>query len=202
MKLYYTPGACSLAPHIVALEAGLTLELEAVDLDTGKTSAGADFKSVNPKGYVPALVLDDGRVLTEGPAIMQYIADLVPGAALAPAAGTFERYQLQEWLAFINSEVHKAFSPLFNPTAPEALRAFLLGALQRRYTYLDERLQSRAFLMGHAFTVADVYLFVVTTWAGYVQLDLDGYRNVQAFQARVGARPAVRAAMAAEGLAG
>lgn len=202
MKLYYAQGACSLAPHIVAREAGLQFDLEAVDLETGKTAGGADYKAVNPKGYVPALELDDGRVLTEGPAVMQYLADRAPASGLAPVAGSFERYQLQEWLAFINSEVHKAYSPLFNPSAPDAVRAFQLAALQRRYAYIDQQLASREYLVGRSFTVADAYLFVVTSWAGYVQLDLHGFRNVQAFQARVGARPAVRAALAAEGLPG
>ena len=198
MKLYYTPGACSLAAHIVAREAGLPLSLEKVDLATGKTESGADFKAINPKGYVPALQLDDGSILTEGPAVLQYLADLKPGSGLAPPAASFERYRLQEHLTFINSEVHKGYAPLFNPAAPKEMRPFQLGALRRRYAFLEQSLQGRAFLTGQTFTVADAYLFVVTTWAEHVQLDLTPWPNVLAFQARVAARPAVKAAMAAE----
>jgi glutathione S-transferase len=200
MKLYYSPGACSLAPHIVAGEAGLALKLEKVDLRTKKTETGADFAAINPKGYVPALLLDDGELLTEGVAVSQYLADRKPESGLAPAAGSFARYRLQEMLTYINSELHKNYGPLFNPaTAPE-LRAEKVAALQKRYALIETQLQGHSYLFGEQFTAADAYLFTVTSWAGKLKLDLSAYPNLAAFQARVAARPAVQAAMRAEGL--
>lgn len=199
MKLYYSPGACSLAPHIVARELGIDLELDRVDGKTKTTASGENFLQVNPKGYVPALRLDDGAVLTEGPVITQYLADRKPGT-LAPAAGTMERYRLHELQGFINSELHKTFSPLFDPTTVDATKAKQHETLKKRYAYLDGLLAGRDFLTGSAFTIADAYLFVVTNWAGYVNVDLSGFSNLQAFQKRVASRPAVQAALKAEGL--
>ena len=200
MKLFYSPGACSLSPHIVALEAGLDLQLEKVDTKSKKTASGADFMAVNPKGYVPALQLDDGEVLTEGPAIVQYLGDKAPSAGLVPANGTMERYRLQETLGFINSEIHKTYSPLFDPATPDAVKAGLHEKLKKRYALLDQRLEGKPFLFGERFTAADAYLFTVTNWAGYVKLDLSAFPNLLAFQKRVASRPAVQAAMKAEGL--
>jgi glutathione S-transferase len=202
MKLFYSPGACSLVPHIIAREAGIALELERVDLAAKRTASGREYLQINPKGYVPALELDDGEVLTEGPAIDQYLADLKPGSALAPAAGTLARYRLQEWLGYINSEVHKSYTPLFNPAAPAALRDERKAYLQKRYALIESTLARQPWLMGEAFTVADAYLFVVTSWAGMLGLDLSAFPKLQEFQQRVAARPAVQAAMQAEGLTG
>jgi glutathione S-transferase len=200
MKLFYSPGACSLSPHIVALEAGLDLQLEKVDTKSKKTASGADFMAVNPKGYVPALQMDDGEVLTEGPAIVQYLGDKAPATGLVPANGTMERYRLQETLGFINSEIHKTYSPLFDPSTPDAVKAGLHEKLRKRYALLDKRLEGKPFLLGERFTAADAYLFTVTNWAGYVKLDLSAFPNLLAFQKRVASRPAVQAAMKAEGL--
>jgi glutathione S-transferase len=200
MKLYYSPGACSLSPHIVAREAGLDLQLEKVDTKTKKTASGGDFLAVNPKGYVPALEVAPGEVLTEGPAIVQYLADQVPGSGLAPASGTMARYRLQETLGFINSEIHKTYSPLFDPATPDEMKAALKEKLKKRYALMDERLATSPYLFGDTFTVADAYLFTVTNWAGYVKLDLSAFGHLAAFQKRVAARPAVQAAMKAEGL--
>ena len=200
MKLFYSPGACSLSPHIVAREAGLDIALEKVDTKAKKTASGADYLAINPKGYVPALQMDDGEVLTEGPAIVQYLGDKVPAAALVPANGTMERYRLQETLGFINSELHKTYSPLFDPATPEAMKATLHDKLKKRYALFEKRLDGKQFLFGDKFTAADAYLFTVTNWAGFVKLDLSGFPNLQAFQKRVAARPAVQAAMKAEGL--
>ena len=200
MKLYYTPGACSLSPHIVARELGLTPTLERVDLRTKQTAAGDDFVKINPKGYVPVLQLDDGTVLTEGPAIVQYLADRDPARKLAPANGTIERYQLQALLGFINSELHKTYSPLFNPATSEAVKQERIAYLQRRYAYVEQLLQGKSYLTGEQFTVADAYLFTVTSWAGHAKVDLSAFPNLLAFQKRVAARPAVQAAMVAEGL--
>lgn len=200
MKLYYAPGACSLAPHIVAHEAGIELVLEKVDIKTGKTGHGEDFLGINPKGYVPTLRLDDGEVLTEGPAIVQFLADLKPESGMAPANGTRERYRLQEMLGYINSELHKSYSPLFNPdTLPEA-REERKAYLRKRYALLETGLAQRQWLVGERFSVADAYLFTVTSWAGHVGLDLSEFKALSAFQQAVAARPAVQAAMAAEGL--
>ncbi|HEV2268905.1 MAG TPA: glutathione transferase GstA [Steroidobacteraceae bacterium] len=200
MRLFYAKGACSLSPHIVAEEAGIELRLQKVDLKTKTINTEGDFLAINPKGYVPALELDDGEVLTEGPTIVQYLADLKPEKGLAPRAGTLARYRLQEWLGFINSEIHKTYSPLFRPNLPEETRAERQAYLGKRYGVIEKQLAGRSFLLGDAFTVADAYLFTVTNWAGTVKFDLAPFPNVRAFQQRVAARPAVKAAMTAEGL--
>lgn len=200
MKLYYSPGACSLSPHIVAREAGVAVELVKVDLKAKRTESGADFLQINPKGSVPALQLDDGELLTEGPAIVQYLADLKPESGLAPANGTLARYRLQELLGFINSELHKGYSPLFNPATPEGVRSERKAALSRHYALLEQRLAKQSWLLGDEFSVADAYLFTVTNWAGHVDLDLSQFGTIAAFQQRVAKRPLVQAAMQAEGL--
>jgi glutathione S-transferase len=200
MKLYYAPGACSLSPHIVAREAGIDLQLEKVDTKSHTFGSGGDFYGVNPKGYVPALEIKAGDVLTEGPAIVQYLGDQKPGSGIVPAAGTPERYRLQEMLGYINSEIHKSFSPLWNPnTKPEQADASR-EYLKKRYAYLEGLLATREYLVGNKFTAADAYLFTVTSWAQYVKVDLSGFPNIQAFQKRVAARPAVQQAMKEEGL--
>lgn len=200
MKLFYAPGACSLSPHIVAREAGLELQLEKVDFSSRTVGNGAAYGSINPKGYVPALQLDDGELLTEGPAIVQYLADRSPAAGLAPAAGTLERYRLMEMLTYINSEIHKSYSPLFNSATTAAVREERIAYLQKRYRLLEARLSEHSYLVGERFSVADAYLFVVTRWADYLKVDLAAFPNVLAFQKRIGARPAVQAALKAEGL--
>lgn len=200
MKLYYSPGACSLAPHIVAHELGLPLTLEKVDTKTKQTAGGADFTTINPKGYVPALQLDDGDVLTEGPVISQYLADLEPAAGLAPANGTLPRYRLQEILGYINSEIHKSYSPLFNPATSAETREERLQYLRKRYGLIENRLKQSSFITGEQFTVADAYLFTVTNWARHVKLDLGDFPTLLAYQQRIASRPAVQAAMQAEGL--
>jgi glutathione S-transferase len=200
MKLYFSPGACSLSPHIVLRESGLAFTTEKVDLRSKTTASGADYRAINPNGYVPALETDEGILLTEGPAIVQYVADKVPGKHLAPAAGSMARYQLIEWLNFISTEVHKNYSPLFNPGASEDMKSGARDSLNKRYTYLDGLLAQRDYLLGDQFSVADAYLFVVTNWARPVKLDLTPYPHLQAFHARVGARPAVQDALRAEGL--
>jgi glutathione S-transferase len=196
VKLYYSPGACSLSPHIVAEEAGIPVELEKVDLRQHKTQNGEDYYQVNPKGYVPALKLDDGTVLTEGPAIVQYLADQKPASHLAPANGTIARYQLMEWLGFINSELHKNFSPLFRD-GPEDVKSAAKANIAKRFGYVDKVLANNDYLLGK-FSVADAYLFVMTNWATAMKLDLPSH--VAAFRKRMLARPKVRAAMKAEGL--
>jgi glutathione S-transferase len=198
VKLYYFQGACSLASNIALREAGLTFELVKVDRHTKKAADGLDFNEVNPKGYVPALTLDSGETLTEGPAVLQYIADRNPASKLAPAAGTIERYRLMEWLGFINSEIHKGFGPLFRADAPEDSKQYARTNLSTRLDYL-ERTIGKNFLMGEQFTVADAYLFTVLSWAGHVKLDMGKWPKLQAFVARVGARPNVIAARKAEG---
>lgn len=200
MKLFYATGACSLSPHIVAEEAGIELQLQKVDVKTKTISTAGDFFAVNPKGYVPALQLDDGEVLTEGPTIVQYLADLKPEKGLAPRAGTMDRYRLQEWLGYINSELHKSYSPLFRPDLAPETRAERLAYLNKRYALVEKHLADRSYLLGDHFTVADAYLFTVTNWAAVVKLDLAPFPNVRAFQERIAARPAVKAAMKAEGL--
>jgi glutathione S-transferase len=200
MKLYYTPGACSLSPHIVACEAGIGLELETVDLQTKQTAGGLDFLKINPKGYVPALQLDNGEILTEGPAVVQYLADQKPASQLAPAPGTPKRYRLQEMLSYINSEIHKPFGRLFNPSVTPAVRDETVAYLNKRYALIEQQLSSNKFLLGDQFTVADAYLFTVTNWADYLKVDLSQFTKVQAFQKAVSARPAVQAALRAEGL--
>jgi glutathione S-transferase len=200
MKLYYAPGACSLAPHIVAREAGLALELEKVDLGSGKTEKGATFAEINPKGYVPALAVDEGGVLTEASAIVQYLADKAPQAQLAPARGTIEHYRLLEWLGFISTEIHKGFGPLWNPKMPEAAKDLAKATLGKRFAYLDQQLAQRQFLLGERFSIADAYLFTVANWTNFHAIDITPHANLKAYLARVGARPKVREAMVAEGL--
>ncbi len=200
MKLYYSPGACSLSTHIVALEAGIPLSLERVDIRAKTTETGADFLSITAKGYVPALQFDDGEVLTEGVAIMQYLADLKPESGLAPSNGTLPRYRLQEWLTYINSELHKSYSPLFNPAISDENRAERAEYLRQRYRLVEAQLAGQAYLLGEQFTVADAYLFVVTNWARMVKLDLSDFPALLAFQQRVVERPSVQAALRAEGL--
>lgn len=200
MKLFLKPGACSLSPHIVLEEAGLAHQTEVVDLKTKQLASGGDYLAINPKGYVPALLLDSGELLTEGPAIVQYLADLVPAKNLAPANGTLARYKLQGWLTFIGTELHKSFSPFFNPAAPDAWKDVAKANLERRLGYTNQQLADQPFLMGADFSVADAYLFTVLNWAKAIKLDLAAWPNLQAFHARVAARPAVQAAMKAEGL--
>lgn len=200
MKLYYSPGACSLSPHIALHEAGLAFEAIPTPTKTHQLPDGTDYYTINPLGYVPYLTLDDGRGLHEGPAIVQYIADQVPAKNLAPANGTYERYKLQEWLTFIGTELHRAFSPLFVPTTPDATKTASLERLQSRLQWVDGELADKQYLMGESFTVADAYLFTVTNWAQYVGLDLTPFANLGTYRARVAARPAVQAAMKAEGL--
>jgi glutathione S-transferase len=197
MKLYYAPGACSLASHIVLRELGRPFQLVAVSLSRKTTADGRDFLTVNPKGYVPALELDDGAVLTEGPAILQYLADLEPGRALAPANGSLARYRLQEWLAFINSELHKSFGPLFDPTAPEVMKERARATLSRRLGYVAGALTG-PYLAGATFTVADAYLYTVLTWTAHVGPDLAAWPVLADYVARLAARPAIRDAQAAE----
>ena len=200
MKLFLKPGACSLASHIVLEELGRPYETEAVDLAKKVTASGADFWAINPKGYVPALLLDDGDLLTEGPAILQYLADQAPELNLAPANGSKARYQLQSWLTFIGTEVHKNFSPFFNPAATPEMKELARANLQRRLGYVNDQLAGRDFLMGDTFSVADAYLFTVVGWAKFVQLDLSAWPHLIAFQGRVAARPATQRALKAEGL--
>ena len=200
MKLYYAPGACSLSPHIVARELGIDVELKKVNTKDKTIEGGGDYWKVNPRGYVPALELDNGQVLTEGPAIVQYLADQKPDAGLAPKAGTFERYRLQEWLNFLTSEIHKTFSPLFKPNTPEEYKAIAKENLAARFAWLDKQLAGRDYLMGSTFSVADAYLFTVVNWTLPMKIDLAPYPNLAAFQKRVAARPKVREAMQAEGL--
>ncbi len=199
MKLYYSPAACSFSPHIALREAGLDFDLVKVDLKTGKIAAdGSDFTTINPKGYVPALELDDGSILTEGPAIVQYIADLKPEAGLAPKAGTFDRYRLQEWLGFINSEIHKGFGPLFNPKTPDETKATARENLSKRLAFVAEHLAKHDFLLGKQFSVADGYLFTTLNWGQWTGVDIAQWPALVAFQERVGSRPGVQAARAAE----
>lgn len=200
MKLYFSPGACSLSPHIVLVESGLPFELERVDLGAKKTERGADYWRINPKGYVPAVELDDGQVLTEGPAIVQYIADLVPHKRLAPPAGTMERYRLQEGLNFITSELHKGFSPLFNPKLPEDWKAVVKDLLGRRIGVIAGQLAGKAYLMGEGFTVADAYLFTILRWSRGAHMDLAQWPGLPDYMNRVAARPAVQACIKAEKL--
>jgi glutathione S-transferase len=199
MKLYYMPGACSLAPHIALREAGLPFDLEPVDRSK-KTGSGADYWTINPKGAVPAVKLDDGQVLTEAGVIQQYIADKAPGKKLAPAAGTPERYRLQEWLNYIASELHKGIGQLFNPAMPDDYKeAVKKGLAARQFAYLEKALAGKDYLLGD-FTIADGYAFTVLSWTKLHKIDLSAFPNIVAYMARVAARPAVQAAMTAEGL--
>ena len=201
MKLFLKPGACSLSPHIVLEELGLKYETEIVDLKTKKTASGGDYLAINPKGYVPALQLDNGTVLTEGPAIVQYLADLKPEKRLAPANGTLERYQLQSWLTFTGMELHRNFGPFFNPAAGPDWKAACGANLERRLAWVNEQLAGKDYLMGANFTVADAYMFTVVGWTKHVKIDISGLTKLVAYQTRVAARPAVLAALKAEGLA-
>lgn len=199
MKLYYSPGACSLSPHIVLRELGLPFEAVLASTKTHKLTDGTDYYTINPKGYVPLLELDDGQRLSEGPAIVQYLADKAPGKGLIAPAGSMERYRQIEWLNFISTELHKQYSPLFNAAMPEEAKAFFRDKLRGRYQLINEQLEGKQYLMGSSFSVPDAYLFTVTNWAGRVGVDAGG-ANVQAFMARMAARPAVQEAMKAEGL--
>jgi glutathione S-transferase len=200
MKLYYSPAACSLSPHIVLREAGLEFELEKVDTKTKRTASGADYLALNAKGYVPLLELDDGRRLTEGPVIAQYIADLKPESGLAPANGTWERYQVQEWLNFVTSELHKQFSPLFRPDVADEVKKYARANLAKRAEWLGKQLEGRTYLVGERFTIADSYLFVVLNWARFTDVDLTPWPVIGKFLERVAARPKVQEALKAEGL--
>ena len=202
MKLYYSPGACSLSPHIVLREAGFDITLEKVNLRTKEMESGGDFLAINPKGYVPALELDGGEILTEGPAIIQYVADLVPEKKLVPPAGTLARARAQEWLNFIGTELHKSFSPLFNPATSDDAKAAARALIDRRLAFAANVLDAQPYLTGDSFTVADAYLFTVLSWTGYVKVDITPWPSLGAYFERVKARPAVQAAMAAEGLTG
>jgi glutathione S-transferase len=198
MKLYYSPGACSLSPHIALKEAGIPHELVKVDLKAKTLANGDDYTKVNPKGQVPALVLDSGEVVTEGPVIVQMIADQVPAAKLAPASGSPERYKLQEWLSFIGSEVHKSFGPLFNPTLSDETKAFFRTRVIGKLGYIDGKLAGHDYLMGSQFTVADGYLYTMLRWADGMKIDLSSMKNLMAYKERVAARPNVQAALKAE----
>ena len=200
MQLYYSPGACSLASHITLREAGLPVELKKADTKTKKLEDGSDYFAVNSKGAVPALRLDDGQVLTEGPAILQYLADQKPESKLAPKAGTLERYRLLEWLNFITSEVHKSFSPLFNSAADAAVKQYVTQNLEKKFDWINKQLAGKQYLTGDQFTIADAYLFVVVNWSNFVGIDLGRWPALKAFQDRVAARPKVQEALAAEGL--
>jgi len=200
MKLYFAPGACSLSPHIVLREAGLNFELEQVNNQEKKTKSGQDFWTVNPKGQVPVLELDNGEKLTEGPIVVQYLADQKPGAGLLPASGSMDRYRVQEWLNFTTSELHKTFGPIFRPTTPEEFKKLSKENLGKRFDYLDKHLAGRQYLMGDKFTVADAYLFTVLRWTARIQMDLAKWPNLKAYVDRVAARPKVQEAMKAEGL--
>jgi len=200
MKLYYSPGACSLSPHIVLLEAGLDFTAEKVDLKSKKTESGADYTTVNSKGAVPALIMEDGKLLTEGAAIVQYVADRKPQSGLAPASGTLERYRLMELLNYIASEIHKGYSPLFNPAITPEAKAAALATLDKKFTFLTAQLGEKPYLLGDTFTVADAYLFTVLSWSSRVGVDLGKWPALSAYVARVKSRPKVQEAMKAEGL--
>jgi len=200
MKLYYSPGACSLAPHIVAYEAGLEIEFDRVDLNTQTTSCGGRFCAINPKGNVPALALSEGEVLTEVSVILEYLADRVPDRRLLPELGSLERYRVQEWVGFISRELHKGFDPLWDRHMPDVARQLAVEHLQRRISYLDTCLEGRDYLMGDQFTVADAYCFTILNWARFHRIDLSGHAAIQAFIQAVSGRPMVRRAMEAEGL--
>lgn len=201
MKLYYAPGACSLAPHILLRETGAVFTLEKVDLGAKETETGADFSAINPKGYVPALQMDDGEVLTEGVVMQQYIADQKPDTKLAPARGTKERRKLEELLVYLSTEVHKTFSPLFGPTTPDDYKAQVKERIGQRFNFLEKQLSDgRQFLTGDQFTIADAYFFTLSNWTRPTGIDLSRWPNIAAFAGRVAQRPAVQAALKAEGL--
>ena len=200
MKLYYSPGVCSLSPHIALREAGIEAELIKVDIGKHTLADGSDFYAVNPRGYVPVLVLDDGAQLSEGPAIVQYIADLAPAAQLAPPNGSMARYRLQEWLGFVNSELHKAMAPMFDPSTTDSVKTSIRARLAKRFDWVSEQLADRPYTLGERFSVADAYLFTILNWTKWIAMDLAKWPVLSAYQARVSARPAVRAAMQVEGL--
>jgi glutathione S-transferase len=200
MKLYYAPGACSLSPHIIVREAGLNVDLEQVNNQEKKTKSGKDFWTVNPKGQVPVLELDNGEKLTEGPVVVQYLADQKPTSGLLPPVGSMERYRVQEWLNFITSELHKSFGPIFRPTTPEEFKKISKENLAKRFDYLDKQVAGRQYLMGDRFTVADAYLFTVLRWTARIEMDLAKWPNLKAYFDRVAARPKVHEAMKDEGL--
>lgn len=200
MRLYYSPGACSLASHIVAREAGIEIELEKVDIQTKRTQNGIDFFRINPKGSVPVLELDDGSLLTESSAIIQFLADLNPEHDLVPRNGTMARYRLQEWLGFINSDLHKSYSSLLNPVSPDTLRSERRQAFLKYYAWIEAELTTHPWLLGQSFSAADAYLFTVTNWAPYVGLEISSFSALMAYQQRVASRPHVRKALSAEGL--
>jgi glutathione S-transferase len=201
MKLYYSPGACSLSPHIALNEAGMKFELAKAALKTHTLADGTDYYAITAKGQVPLLELDDGERLSEGPVILQYIADHAPASGLAPAAGTLARYRLMEWLNFTTSELHKGFSPLFDSKMPQEAKEIFAAKLRDRFAYVDRQLEGKDYLMGDKFCVADAYLFTMTTWAAGVGLDLSSLKNLAAYRARVSARPAVQTALKAEAMA-
>ncbi len=200
MKLYYAPGACSLAPHIVARELGIDLELVKVDTKSKTVASEGDFWAVNPKGYVPALELDDGAILTEVSALLQYLADRKPEGGLVPKAGTMERYRLLELLGYVATEIHKGYGPLWYPATPDEVKESTRAALRKRYAYIEGLLVGRPYLMGDDFSIADAYLYTVTNWSRVAKVDLSEFPDLLAFQKRVAARPAVQAALKAEGL--
>ncbi|HEY2534584.1 MAG TPA: glutathione transferase GstA [Xanthobacteraceae bacterium] len=200
MKLYYAPGACSLSPHIVSREAEIALDLERVDNQAKKTKSGQDFWAVNPKGQVPVLEIDGGQRLTEGPVIVQYLADQKPASGLLPAVGTLDRYRVQEWLNFVTSELHKSFGPIFRPTTPDEYKKISKENLGKRFDWIDRQLAGRQYLLGDKFTIADAYLFTVLRWSPRVDIDLAKWPNLKAYVDRVAARPKVQEALKAEGL--
>jgi len=200
MKLYYSAGVCSLSVHIVLREAELAAELIKVDIHAHTLADGSDYFAINPRGYVPILVLDDGQQMSEGPAIVQYLADLKPAAGLAPPNGTMARYRLQEWLGFVNSELHKGFAPLFDPSSPDSVKAATVAKLAKRIGWVAEQLDTKPYVLGEQFSVADAYLFTILNWCRGVGLDLNDWPVLAAYQKRVAARPAVREAMHVEGL--
>ena len=200
MRLYYTPGTCSLAPHIVAREAGVAVDLVKVDLATKRTEAGDDYLAVNPKGAVPALVLEDGFVLTEAAVVIQYLADLSPEAGLLPADGTRGRYVAQQWLNYVATELHKGFTPLWHKETPAEMRKIVKEQLAAKFSYLDQQLASRSYLTGDSFAAPDAYAFTILGWAKFMAIDLGRWPNLAAYVARIEARPKVREALVAEGL--
>lgn len=200
MKLYYAPGACSMAPHIVAREAGLKFDLVKVDIPNKKTESGEDYWKINPKGYVPALQLDDGQVLTEVQVLCQYLADQKPESGLAPKFGTMERYRAMEWLNFASAEVHKQLGALFNPKLTPEMKEVQLGVIDRRLSALEKMLEGKQYAMGEKFTAADAYLFTVLNWSNRLNVDIGKWPNIKSFIARVAARPKVQETMKAEGL--
>lgn len=200
MKLFYTPGACSLSPHIVLCELALPHELVKVNLATQQTEDGRDFTTINPKGYIPALLLDDGELITEGPAIVQYLADLKPEAGLLPPAGTLARVRVQEWLTFIGTELHKNLTPLFKPTASADWKAAASSNIERRFAYLDDILNGRDYLTGSEFSVADAYLFTVINWTFFLKMSLAEWPALVDYHHRIATRPAVQEALRSEGL--